>query len=300
MSHSTTSGRGRCWRPAGHPHEGLARAGGCGAGWPGGRARRPCRWRRRAPRRPPGHAEADLAHERVHSRAARASVSSAKSVVASRSPAAASVCRAPCASSSSGAGSSSGTRCFLLAGTAAGPRRRRPPARAQPDPAAPVVPGLRLALCAALAASRRMSATREVLGCPPRKPDCGSPSAGARSSGAAEHVPEDPLERLDVVLAGHQGGQRAQVEAGQRRWTGHGDGPGEPLTPARIGGYSAARRATPNVAATRARSPGCSATRSSVLTGTRSPDHQASDARSRRRPGPSTRKLGRRAGPRST
>ena len=60
---------------------------------------------------------------------------------------------------------------------------------------------------------------------------------GGKVLRAAEHVPEDPLERLDVVLAGHQGGQRAQVEAGQRRWTGHGDGPGEPLTPARIGGY---------------------------------------------------------------
>ena len=71
---------------------------------------------------------------------------------------------------------------------------------------------------------------------------------GAR---AAEDGSEDPLQRLDLVFGGDQGGERAQVECTAGSGTGDSDGAGEPFTPARVGGPPRGTRPETTPAVTR-------------------------------------------------
>ena len=76
----------------------------------------------------------------------------------------------------------------------------------------------------------------------PRRP-AGRP-AGPPARHAAEHRAEDPVQRLDLRLAGDQGGECAQVEGAAAGGPGHRDGARETLTTARIG-RAPPRRAGP-------------------------------------------------------
>ena len=68
--------------------------------------------------------------------------------------------------------------------------------------------------------------------------DIGGPLAaqlGHRLTHAAEHRAEDPVQRLDLRLAGDQGGEGTQVEGAAAGGPGHGDGTRETLATAGVG-----------------------------------------------------------------
>ena len=110
-------------------------------------------------------------------------------------------------------------------GRSAARRRRQPPASILAGRRHPLISRTAWAW-AARAASRRTSRLwRPALlrGAPGR---AWAGRAGWRHVGqATEHRVEDAPQRVDVLLARHQGGQRAQVQPGRGDRLGHGDGP---------------------------------------------------------------------------